>query len=91
MNELLITIAVFTLPVGLASYTAWTHPGWKGTLVAVLTLWLLLFLGLVFLAGRFGSDGPGGLLAVLWALSGWLWSAAYCSLLGWIRGRRASK
>jgi hypothetical protein len=88
MVELLVTVVVMVLPWAFATYIAWTHPDWKGTLLATLTLWLLGFLALVGLVTAFESSGPAGMGAGLWLIAGWIPARIYCSAVTQARKRR---
>jgi hypothetical protein len=70
-------------PFIIAATIAWGHPGWKGVLIATLTLWGFVAMAMVFVLAREGTGGPGGILFLLWVLTGWLWSAAFSSLAAW--------
>ena len=85
MEEPIITAILLIAPFVLPSYTAWTHPNWKGVLVGALTLWLFLFLSQVFLIGRYGTGGPAGFMLVLWFWGGWLLSGIYCTVVASVR------
>ena len=90
MEEPLIVISIYVLVLLVPTYTAWTHPNWKGILLGTLTLWAFWSLAQLFLIGRYGTGGPAGVLLVLWLLTGWLWSAGYCSVVCWVYHIRES-
>lgn len=83
MNAVLL-IAPFLL----AAIIAWAHPGWKGVVIATLTLWGFVAMAMVYVLAREGTGGPGGILFLLWVFSGWLWSAAFSSLAAWASKQR---
>lgn len=88
MKELLVTIVVLIVPFFIPTYTAWTHPNWKGVLLGAVTLWAFLFLAMAFLIVSYGTGGPAAVMLGLWVLLGWLVSALYCGLISLISKER---
>ena len=85
MGELIVVFIGLLFPFVIPTYSAWTHPNWKGVVLGAVTLWLFLFFALVLLIDRYGTGGPAALMTGLWALTGWLWSILYCALVCVVR------
>jgi hypothetical protein len=89
MEELIFTALGLLLPPIIPTLTAWSHPNWKGVILGALTLWVFVILAEVFLLGRYGTGGPGGIGLVLWVIGGLPVSVIYCWTV--LKIRRATK
>jgi hypothetical protein len=88
MIDLGVIVAGLGVPALLATYTVWTHPSWKGVLLATGTLWILPLMLLVALMVPYRSgDLPVAVWGV-WLLWGWAVSALCCTVLARVRAVR---
>ncbi len=84
MNGEITNLSLLLLPFLIGGAIAWAQPGWKGVVVATITLWGFVAMAMATLLVLEGTGGPGGILFLLWVFTGWLWSAAFSSLTAWV-------
>src|SRR5262245_5097367 len=87
MEEPLVCLGVFVIAFGTAIFIVWNHPNWKGQILAALTLWIYLFMGMTLLLGLYSTGGPAAAMTVLWLLTGWFFSAVFCISVASLRKR----
>lgn len=85
MEEPIAVLSTYGFCFASAIYIVWSHPHRKGVLCGAFTQWLFTWMGMVFLVGRYGTDGPGGAMIVIWFLTGGFLSLVFCSIVAALR------
>ncbi len=87
MKDLLITAAALLVPFVIPCLTIWSHPNWKGVLLASITLWIFVGLSEIFLVAHYDSGGPAVAMFAVWVVGGLPASLILFAIAAWGRRR----